>query len=79
MTGNTVVDALLCVRDALAHDAALRQKAAAEFAFLDASKRLVLVTGHRRESFGHGFEQICEGLRADRASATTCRSSIRCT
>jgi UDP-N-acetylglucosamine 2-epimerase (non-hydrolysing) len=63
VTGNTVVDALLCVRDALAHDAALREKAAADFAFLDASKRVVLVTGHRRESFGQGFEQICEGLR----------------
>lgn len=63
VTGNTVVDALLFVRDALAHDAALREKAAAGFGFLDAAKRLVVVTGHRRESFGHGFEQICEGLR----------------
>jgi len=63
VTGNTVVDALLIVRQALADDAALRQEAAAGFGFLDATKRLVLVTGHRRESFGRGFEQICEGLR----------------
>ena len=63
VTGNTVVDALLIVRQALADDAALRQEAAAGFGFIDATKRLVLVTGHRRESFGHGFEQICEGLR----------------
>jgi UDP-N-acetylglucosamine 2-epimerase (non-hydrolysing) len=63
VTGNTVVDALLTVRQALADDAALRQQAAAGFGFLDTAKRLVLVTGHRRESFGRGFEQICEGLR----------------
>jgi len=63
VTGNTVVDALLIVRQALADDAALRQEAATGFGFLDATKRLVLVTGHRRESFGRGFEQICEGLR----------------
>ena len=63
VTGNTVVDALLIVREALAHDAGLRQQAASGFGFLDASKRLILVTGHRRESFGRGFEQICEGLR----------------
>jgi UDP-N-acetylglucosamine 2-epimerase (non-hydrolysing) len=62
VTGNTVVDALHAVRAALERDAALRQTAAAGFEFLDAAKRLVLVTGHRRESFGHGFEQICTGL-----------------
>ncbi|HET6194853.1 MAG TPA: UDP-N-acetylglucosamine 2-epimerase (non-hydrolyzing) [Acetobacteraceae bacterium] len=63
VTGNTVVDALLFVRQALDNNAGLRQQAAAGFGFLDGSKRLVLVTGHRRESFGRGFEQICEGLR----------------
>jgi UDP-N-acetylglucosamine 2-epimerase (non-hydrolysing) len=63
VTGNTVVDALLFVREALAQDAVLRRQAASGFEFLDASKRLILVTGHRRESFGRGFEQICEGLR----------------
>lgn len=63
VTGNTVVDALLIVREALAHDTELRAQAASGFGFLDASKWLVLVTGHRRESFGRGFEQICEGLR----------------
>jgi UDP-N-acetylglucosamine 2-epimerase (non-hydrolysing) len=63
VTGNTVVDALLIVRQALMENAALRQQAAAGFGFLDETKRLILVTGHRRESFGRGFEQICEGLR----------------
>ena len=63
VTGNTVVDALLIVRQALTDNPVLRQQAAAGFGFLDASKRLILVTGHRRESFGRGFEQICDGLR----------------
>jgi UDP-N-acetylglucosamine 2-epimerase (non-hydrolysing) len=63
VTGNTVVDTLLFVREALAQDAALRRQAASGFGFLDDTKRLILVTGHRRESFGYGFEQICEGLR----------------
>jgi UDP-N-acetylglucosamine 2-epimerase (non-hydrolysing) len=63
VTGNTVVDALLAVRAALEGDAALQRSAAAGFGFLDPSKRLILVTGHRRESFGPGFEGICAGLR----------------
>jgi len=63
VTGNTVVDALFAVRAALEGDRALQQTAAAGFGFLDPGKKLILVTGHRRESFGHGFEQICAGLR----------------
>lgn len=63
VTGNTVIDALLFVRERLESDAALARSAAAGFDFLDPSKRLILVTGHRRESFGQGFEEICAGLR----------------
>jgi UDP-N-acetylglucosamine 2-epimerase (non-hydrolysing) len=63
VTGNTVVDALLAARAALEGDAALQRSAAAGFGFLDPKKKLILVTGHRRESFGHGFEEICAGLR----------------
>jgi UDP-N-acetylglucosamine 2-epimerase (non-hydrolysing) len=62
VTGNTVVDALLAVRAALEGDPALKRSAAAGFDFLDPTKKLILVTGHRRESFGPGFEQICVGL-----------------
>ena len=36
----------------------MRRSAAARFGFLDPAKKLVLVTGHRRESFGQGFEEI---------------------
>jgi UDP-N-acetylglucosamine 2-epimerase (non-hydrolysing) len=58
VTGNTGIDAVLEVRDALA---AGTLKATA-LPTLDASKRLIVVTGHRRESFGDGFERICQAL-----------------
>jgi len=63
VTGNTVIDALLWVKNKLDHDAQLRAGLAARFPMLDKEKKLVLVTGHRRESFGGGFERICEALR----------------
>lgn len=62
VTGNTVIDALLQVRARIAADAAVQQDFAQRFDFLDAGKRLVLVTGHRRENFGGGFERICQAL-----------------
>lgn len=63
VTGNTVVDALLATEARLRSDAPLNASVAAGFGFLDPEKRLILVTGHRRESFGAGFEEICGGLR----------------
>ncbi|UTW10637.1 non-hydrolyzing UDP-N-acetylglucosamine 2-epimerase [Marinobacterium rhizophilum] len=63
VTGNTVIDALLDVVARLDEDADLRETAAAPGAFLDPSRKLILVTGHRRESFGGGFERICQALR----------------
>lgn len=63
VTGNTVIDALLDVVNRLNEDETLRAKAAEPTAFLDSKRRLVLVTGHRRESFGGGFERICQALR----------------
>lgn len=62
VTGNTVIDALLAVVAKIEGSAALRESLAARFPFLDPSRRLVLVTGHRRENFGGGFEQICQAL-----------------
>lgn len=62
VTGNTVIDALLQVRDRIRRDSALQQGFAEQFRFIDPAKRLVLVTGHRRENFGGGFERICEAL-----------------
>lgn len=62
VTGNTVIDALLAVVDKLKTDAELQRDLAARFDFLNAGKRLILVTGHRRENFGEGFQNICEAL-----------------
>ena len=63
VVGNTVIDALLSVVARIEHDGALSAGLAGQFPFLDARKRLVLVTGHRRENFGDGFESICVALR----------------
>lgn len=62
-TGNPVVDALLFMRKRLSEDEALKQKMKKLFDWIDPGKKLVLVTGHRRESFGKGFEQICLAIR----------------
>ncbi len=62
ITGNTVIDALLQVVDKVKTDTALIATLKAKFPELDETKKLILVTGHRRESFGGGFERICEAL-----------------
>ncbi|CAK8711687.1 UDP-N-acetylglucosamine 2-epimerase [Candidatus Electronema halotolerans] len=63
VTGNTVIDALLWVKEKIEQDAVLRTELDSRYSFLDPAKRLLLVTGHRRESFGSGFERICQALR----------------
>lgn len=61
VTGNTVIDALLeVVRKLQRPDLAISLEQ--QFSYLDPSRRLILVTGHRRESFGDGFERICKAL-----------------
>ncbi|MEQ3447126.1 UDP-N-acetylglucosamine 2-epimerase (non-hydrolyzing) [Pseudoalteromonas sp. XMcav2-N-2] len=62
VTGNTVIDALLLVKQQIEEDQVLSEKLTTQFPFLDPNKKLILVTGHRRESFGGGFERICESL-----------------
>ncbi|MBI2082699.1 MAG: UDP-N-acetylglucosamine 2-epimerase (non-hydrolyzing) [Deltaproteobacteria bacterium] len=60
VTGNTVIDALLSVVHKVRDG---RRKIFQErFSMLDSSKKLILVTGHRRESFGEHFENICNSL-----------------
>ncbi|MDM7860237.1 UDP-N-acetylglucosamine 2-epimerase (non-hydrolyzing) [Alteromonas sp. ASW11-36] len=63
VTGNTVIDALLQVVNKIENDTDLSSELSKKFHFLDDSKKLILVTGHRRESFGEGFENICESLK----------------
>lgn len=62
ITGNTVIDALLDVVGRIRADDQLKHRFASQFDFLDPDKRLILVTGHRRENFGVGFENICHAL-----------------
>lgn len=62
VTGNTVVDTLLNVVKKIEKDESLKISLAESFPFLQENRRLLLVTGHRRESFGDGFERICQAL-----------------
>ena len=62
VTGNTVIDALLQVVTKLQKEVTLQQSLDRKFDFIRPDSRLVLVTGHRRESFGGGFERICQAL-----------------
>ncbi|HYA16147.1 MAG TPA: UDP-N-acetylglucosamine 2-epimerase (non-hydrolyzing) [Bryobacteraceae bacterium] len=60
VTGNSGIDAVLMVRDRLASGELPR----ASFGFIpEESKKLIVVTAHRRESFGEGFENICRALK----------------
>jgi UDP-N-acetylglucosamine 2-epimerase (non-hydrolysing) len=63
VTGNTVIDALFWVMDELNNNKSIANEMALKFDFLESDKDLILVTGHRRESFGGGFERICSALK----------------
>jgi UDP-N-acetylglucosamine 2-epimerase (non-hydrolysing) len=60
VTGNTVIDALLWVRDEIRKKPPLISENIRKMIL---SRKLILVTGHRRESFGKGFEEICMAIR----------------
>lgn len=62
VTGNTVIDALLTVQRKLENSPSLGSGFARQFSFLRDDGRMLLITGHRRENFGDGFERICEAL-----------------
>ncbi len=64
VTGNTVIDALMMVRDNLNNSPEFKKSLIKRFDFLDFSKKFVLVTGHRRENFGEGFKNICTALNS---------------
>ncbi|CAM3945494.1 UDP-N-acetylglucosamine 2-epimerase (non-hydrolyzing) [Vreelandella rituensis] len=62
VTGNTVVDALLEISARLESTDSQRYGFDEIFDYLDPARKLVLMTGHRRESFGAGFERICQAV-----------------
>ena len=64
ITGNTGIDALLHMASRIDQDAQFSALLRTGLPYLDDNRRLILVTGHRRESFGDGFEAICDGLAA---------------
>ena len=63
VTGNTVIDALLWVKDKIENDLGMKDELANRYPMLDDTSKLILVTGHRRESFGPGFDRICGAIR----------------
>jgi UDP-N-acetylglucosamine 2-epimerase (non-hydrolysing) len=62
VTGNTVIDALMQVDARLRDDASLQAAMRARFDFLRDDRRLLLVTGHRRENHDVGLDRICDAL-----------------
>lgn len=62
ITGNTVIDSLLTIDEKLNSDIDLDKQLAKKFSFLSQNKKMILVTGHRRENFGQGFLNICQAL-----------------
>jgi UDP-N-acetylglucosamine 2-epimerase (non-hydrolysing) len=62
VTGNTVIDALLDIQGRIESDRDLFGELFAKFTQINFDRRVVLVTGHRRENFGKGFEQICVAI-----------------
>jgi len=63
VTGNTVIDALKMTAERIDNNRQLRVALDRQFRFLDPDRKLLLVTGHRRENFGEGFLDICKALR----------------
>ncbi|WP_298774455.1 non-hydrolyzing UDP-N-acetylglucosamine 2-epimerase [uncultured Shewanella sp.] len=62
VTGNSVIDALIEVNKRIDNDSQMQKTLANQFPFLKQDKKLILVTGHRRENHGEGFERICKAL-----------------
>jgi len=62
VTGNTVIDALLDVSEQLDSNPQLQASIASQLPAQDKNRKMILVTGHRRENFGDGFENICKAI-----------------
>ncbi len=73
VTGNTVIDALIQAVNLIESDGNISNTLNQRFSFIDQAKRLILVTGHRRENFGQGFENIFSAIR----QIATSRSDVQ--
>lgn len=65
VTGNTVIDALLLAKEKVEkmHGGEIDQMIGLPAGFMDSGRRMVLITGHRRENFGEGFNNICNAIK----------------
>ncbi len=62
-TGNTVIDALLLMESKIKDNKSISTRLHNSFPMISEERKVVLITGHRRENFGGGFERICESIR----------------
>lgn len=62
VTGNTVIDALLAVQKRIKSDLTLQQVIKSKYNQVNFDKKIILITGHRRENFGSGFQNICDAI-----------------
>ncbi|OTG85175.1 non-hydrolyzing UDP-N-acetylglucosamine 2-epimerase [Acinetobacter sp. ANC 4648] len=62
VTGNTVIDALHHIIKIMNVNKDIHNELNQKFSYLDFNKKLILITGHRRENFGKGFENICKAI-----------------
>lgn len=62
ITGNTVIDALILTKNKIKADQSLSNSEARKHCYLRDKAKLILITGHRRENFGQGFENICKAI-----------------
>lgn len=63
VVGNTVIDSLFITRDMLVSNKKYYAALESKFKYLDRERKLILVTGHRRENFGDGFKNICMAIK----------------
>ena len=63
VTGNTIVDAALLAREKIDSDSNLRKTLSASFQMPTSGKKIVLVTGHRRENIGQPFRSVCKAIK----------------
>ena len=63
LTGNTIVDSVLIIKNEIFNSRSIKIKLDKKFSFLDYKKKIILVTGHRRENFGTNFTNIFKALK----------------
>ncbi len=63
VSGNTVIDTLLYVKNRIEEDNKLSKSLESEFSFLNNERKTILITGHRREHWGEAFKNFCKAIQ----------------